>query len=127
MTQRTALALVCLALVTLIAAAPGCVHGGDRRDPPPPDATADTPEALDEDAPVITTDDADGDGVPAPADCDDTNPLVYPGALEDCTTATDEDCDGFGGATPTDLDPDCDEDIDEGSDEDDEDDDDDDE
>ncbi|MCB9665091.1 MAG: PD40 domain-containing protein [Alphaproteobacteria bacterium] len=38
--------------------------------------------------------DADGDGVAAPADCDDTNPLVRPGATERCNDA-DDDCDGL--------------------------------
>lgn len=40
--------------------------------------------------------DADGDGVRACEDCDDTNAVVHPGAVEDCTTAADEDCDGHG-------------------------------
>ena len=52
--------------------------------------------------------DADGDGVGGPAavtacgdvgvavggDCDDTDPDVYPGAVEVCNTQKDEDCDG---------------------------------
>ncbi|MCA9541106.1 MAG: putative metal-binding motif-containing protein, partial [Myxococcales bacterium] len=38
--------------------------------------------------------DADGDGVPAPADCDDHNPERYPGAVEICGDDIDQDCDG---------------------------------
>jgi hypothetical protein len=44
--------------------------------------------------------DADGDGVTAPTDCNDADPLIYPGATDPC-----ED-DG--------VDNDCDEEIDEG-------------
>ena len=42
--------------------------------------------------PVI---DADGDGFPIPADCDDTDPYTYPGAPEIPDGGTDQDCDGF--------------------------------
>ena len=37
--------------------------------------------------------DADGDGVPAEQDCDDTNAEIHPGAEESCDGA-DNDCDG---------------------------------
>ncbi len=37
--------------------------------------------------------DVDGDGVESPADCDDTNPDIKPGALEVCD-GVDNDCDG---------------------------------
>jgi len=37
--------------------------------------------------------DADGDGVATPDDCDDTDASVYPGAVEDCTDV-DRDCSG---------------------------------
>jgi hypothetical protein len=45
--------------------------------------------------------DLDGDGVNAPADCDDGNSAVYPGAPETCDDAVDSDCEGTdnGGAT----------------------------
>jgi len=36
--------------------------------------------------------DSDGDGYPAPADCDDSNPAVHPGATETCN-GIDDDCD----------------------------------
>ena len=36
--------------------------------------------------------DADGDGVSAPADCDDTNPAISPDVAETCNGA-DDDCD----------------------------------
>ncbi len=38
--------------------------------------------------------DADGDGVAADLDCDDENPLVFPGQVEHCD-GVDEDCDGM--------------------------------
>jgi len=47
--------------------------------------------------------DVDGDGYDAPADCDDTNPLIYPGAPENCTNSLDDDCDTLIDA----ADPDC--------------------
>ncbi|MBX3246028.1 MAG: hypothetical protein KF901_02465 [Myxococcales bacterium] len=38
--------------------------------------------------------DADGDGVPWPIDCDDSDPLIFPGAPERCNDR-DDDCDGL--------------------------------
>jgi hypothetical protein len=39
--------------------------------------------------------DADGDGFDACLDdCDDANPLVHPGALDECLDGLDQDCDG---------------------------------
>ena len=58
--------------------------------------------------------DADGDGVRRPADCDDTNPAIHPGAADipddgidqDCsgTDATNLDIDGDGSPRPLDCD-----------------------
>jgi len=47
--------------------------------------------------------DADGDGFFSDVDCDDTNPLVNPGAAEVCDDLMDNDCDGLTDA----ADPDC--------------------
>jgi len=50
--------------------------------------------------------DRDGDGhrvAPCGGDCDDTNPDVHPGRLEDCFTRIDDDCDGLLNC----VDPDC--------------------
>lgn len=38
--------------------------------------------------------DSDRDGVPAPIDCDDTNPSIKPGAPEVANDTIDQDCDG---------------------------------
>ncbi len=37
--------------------------------------------------------DSDGDGVAAPADCDDNDPAIFPGAAESCN-GLDDDCNG---------------------------------
>jgi hypothetical protein len=44
--------------------------------------------------------DNDGDGYPAFADCNDNNPWVNPGAIEECNNGVDNDCDGM-------IDEDC--------------------
>lgn len=46
--------------------------------------------------------DADADGVAAPADCDDTNPAVHPGADEVCN-GVDDDCNSWIDDNPADA------------------------
>lgn len=112
----------CVLVAVLLSA--GCVDGGGRR---PAESDTGTDGDARTDSPEGEIDE-DGDGVPLPADCDDTMATVYPGAREDCTTPTDEDCDGEGGEADLDCsacgdddddkDDDCDEDLDEDTDED---------
>jgi hypothetical protein len=49
--------------------------------------------------------DADGDGVRRPADCDDTNPAIHPGAVDTPDDGIDQDCSGTD-ATNLDVDGD---------------------
>lgn len=53
---------------------------------------ADTTEASTDGGSSGTGPDNDGDGVPQPADCNDGNPEVFPGAVESCN-GIDNDCD----------------------------------
>lgn len=44
----------------------------------------------------LPADDCDGDGYTfATGDCDEDDPAVNPGVLEDCTNELDDDCDGL--------------------------------
>jgi hypothetical protein len=71
------------AVALLLLACAGCTYGIEDK-------------AVDSDI-LVETDqdgraDADLDGVPTPSDCDDTDPTVYPGAMEICD-GKDNDCD----------------------------------
>ena len=50
--------------------------------------------------------DQDGDGVDWPADCDDLDPAVYPGAVDSPDDGWDQDCDGLDGGSSVDEDGD---------------------
>jgi MYXO-CTERM domain-containing protein len=71
--------------------------------PGSPLVDAGDPSLLDDDGSIsdigsvqgegVPGEDLDGDGVASPADCDDTDASVFPGAEEDCTDV-DRDCSG---------------------------------
>jgi hypothetical protein len=72
-------------LVTAGLAAFGC------KPAPAPVDTDRSADVLDDTGPTGPFD-ADRDGWEELADCDDDDPLVHPGAVEDCRTAADDDC-----------------------------------
>ncbi len=47
----------------------------------------------------VNVTDLDNDGYAAPADCNDLNSAIHPGALETCGNGVDENCDGFDAVT----------------------------
>lgn len=71
-------------------------NGGSGGAPEPPDmpgGSAGAPAGGSGGQGVVEEQDSDADGVFTPGDCNDTDPLAHPGALERCNTA-DDDCDG---------------------------------
>ncbi len=66
----------------------GCSGSGDPKADRPAMGTVDTGSTV---APVV---DADGDGYPAPEDCDDADPAVFPGADDPPYDGVDSDCAG---------------------------------
>ncbi len=60
---------------------------------PTPESASTPPWVSPEPTTPLTPTDEDGDGVDRESDCDDTNPTVYPGALE-LEDGVDNDCDG---------------------------------
>lgn len=92
-----------VALVAFVACSTSDGDGEARREAED-SASADTGDSAPEDTSTPTDSgetgetgealvDADGDGAFTPADCDDANPVVYPGAYDGCD-GVDQDCDG---------------------------------
>jgi len=80
----------------------GCnVHDEDEDVPPPEKSEDDDPSTNSGQADDETQDDCvdeDSDGWCVPSDCQDHNPFVHPGRIEDCFDGVDNDCNGFSDA-----------------------------
>ena len=78
----------------ILAVACGSKDGGTASVPPiPPVLDSGGPDDTGANADGGSEDDADSDGYDASVDCDDTNPLINPGAIEECDEI-DNNCDG---------------------------------
>lgn len=84
-------------LVLALALVPALACGSDHRvpfDPEPPDAPGPPGDGPGQRFVCVAEDDCDGDGYPAPEDCNDHDPLVNPGAYDFPGDGIDNDCDG---------------------------------
>jgi len=79
------------ALLATLAVFP-CACGDPAGEAPGKEAHADT-GLVETDTGLRAPTDLDGDGVPLPADCNDEDPSIFPGATERCN-GRDDNCDG---------------------------------
>lgn len=59
------------------------------------DSASDDDDSVTDDDDSTDAPDADGDGSPTSEDCDDDDPLNFPGNVESCFDGQDNDCDGI--------------------------------
>lgn len=81
------------------------VTGDDDDQTSDDDSTGDDDSTADDDDDTTLPEDLDGDGYSSDVDCDDTDPMVFPGAQEFCD-GKDTDCDGVIPVGEEDLDGD---------------------